>query len=98
MKAWINRDYCDSSLSACESCFGQFVRTGVPDRGCILATRDDGSESLTVFMHSGKNNVMLVIPPDMRDMVAYDGWTRYVDFQPAFSRDHALRSEPLLSE
>lgn len=87
MKAWLNRDLCESNLAACESCFGQFVITGVPDRPCILAYRDDGSETLTIFLHSDDHDEMLVIPPKMREWVAYDGWSQYVSFEPQFRKN-----------
>jgi hypothetical protein len=74
MKVWIDRDTCDSNLAACLSCFGQMVLTGVPDRGCIVKYEDDGSETLTVFMRSdGQEREPLIIPKEMRDMVAYEG-------------------------
>jgi hypothetical protein len=91
MRVWIDRNACDSNLSACESCFGQFVRTGVPDRGCILATKDDGKEALTIFMHSEDHNEMIVIPPEMREMVAYEGWSKFVSFEPAFTKKVEFR-------
>ncbi len=94
MKVWMNRDFCDSTLSACESCFGQFVRTAVPDRACILAYKDDGSDTLTIFMHSGKHNEMIVIPPDMRDEVAYEGWSKFVHFEPEFLHKSSGTPEP----
>lgn len=87
MKVWIDRDKCTATLSTCESCFGQLVRTGVPDRGCVLAYKDDGSEDLTIFLHSNGHQEMLIIPSDMRDMVAYDGWTKFVDFEVPFRRN-----------
>src|SRR5687768_8011367 len=68
MKVWIDRDTCDSNLSACLSCFGQLVRSGVPDRGCIMKYEDDGSETWTVFMHSdGQEQDPIIIPKEMRD-------------------------------
>jgi hypothetical protein len=85
MKIWIDRDTCDSNLSACLSCFGQLVLTGVPDRGCIVQYEDDGSENLTIFMRSdGQDREPLIIPPDMRDMVAFEGWDKFVSFEPNF--------------
>jgi hypothetical protein len=91
MRVWIDRNSCDSNLSACESCFGQFVRTGVPDRGCILVAKDDGKEALTIFMHSENHNEMIVIPPELREMVAYEGWSKFVSFEPAFTKDSQYR-------
>lgn len=87
MKVWIDRNSCSSNLSACESCFGQLVRTGAPDRGCILKYKDDGSETLTIFLHSEGHDEMIVIPPEMRELVAYDGWSQYVSFDPQFQKD-----------
>ena len=87
MKIWLDRDKCTANLSACESCFGQLVRTGVPDRGCILAYKDDNSEDMTIFMHSGEHQEMLFIPEEMREIVAYDGWTRFIDWEPPFRKN-----------
>ena len=85
MKVWIDRDTCDSNLSACLSCFGQMVLSGVPDRGCIVKYEDDGSETLTIFMHSdGQDQEPLVISKEMRDMVAYEGWDQFDSFKPEF--------------
>jgi hypothetical protein len=85
MKVWIDRDTCDSNLAACLSCFGQLVLTGVPDRGCIMKYEEDGSETLTVFMHSdGQDREPLIIPKEMRDIVAYEGWDQFVSFEPEF--------------
>ena len=92
MKVWINRDKCDSNLSACLSCFGQFVRTGVPDRGCITDYEDDGSEDLTVYMISdGLEREPIVIPEAEREMVAYEGWDKYVDWTPHFRKNEGSR-------
>ncbi|MFQ5854400.1 MAG: hypothetical protein ACE5LU_01975 [Anaerolineae bacterium] len=87
MKIWIDRDECTATLSTCESCFGQLVRTGVPDRGCILAYKDDGSEDLTIFMHSDNHQEMIIIPKEMRELVAYDGWSKFVDWEPRFRKN-----------
>jgi hypothetical protein len=85
MKVWIDRDKCESNLSACLSCFGQFVRTSVPDRGCIVDYKDDGLETLTIFMHTdGQDREPLTIPKEMREMVAYEGWDKFVSFEPNF--------------
>jgi hypothetical protein len=85
MKIWIDRDTCDSNLSACLSCFGHLVLTAVPDRGCIVQYEDDGSENLTIFMRSdGQDREPLIIPPHMREMVAFEGWDKFVSFEPNF--------------
>lgn len=88
MKVWINRDKCESSLSACLSCFGQLVRTGVPDRGCIMDHEDDGSEDMTVFMFSdGEEREPILIPEEDRELVAYEGWTEFVNWEPSFRKN-----------
>ena len=74
MKVWLDRDTCDSNLAACEGCFGQFLRTGVPDRGCMLAWRDDGSEDVTLYMMSeGKTHTVVEYLRDVRrHIVGFD--------------------------
>lgn len=87
MKVWINRNVCGDNLATCESCFGQFVRTGQPDRYCIMRTEEDGQETLTVVLHTEDKTVTLVIPPEKREEVAYEGWTKYVPFEPPFRKN-----------
>ncbi|HBY97573.1 MAG: hypothetical protein M5U01_36065 [Ardenticatenaceae bacterium] len=87
MKVWIDRNKCESNLAACESCFGDLVVSGVPNRACIMNYEDDGSETMTVFMHSENHDETLVIPPEMREEVAYNGWTEYVHFLPEFRKN-----------
>lgn len=88
MKVWINRDKCESNLSACLSCFGQLVRTGVPDRGCIMDHEDDGSEDMTVYMFAdGEEREPIVIPKEDRELVAYEGWDKFVNWTPEFRKN-----------
>lgn len=86
MKVWIDRDSCDSNLAACETCFGQFLRTGVPDRACIMAFKDDGREDVTVYMLTEGRSHKLVVTAEMREVVAYEGWPQFVDFGVAFRK------------
>lgn len=87
MKVWIDYGQCEANLSACESCFGQFIRTGVPDRGCILDYKDDGRKDFTVYLKIGDRVEVIEIPADQVELIAYDGWSRYVSFEPAFRRN-----------
>lgn len=87
MKVWIDRNQCESNLAACESCFGQFIRTGVPDRACIIATKDDGHEDYTVYLKIDNHVEIIEIPADQAELVAYEGWSKFVDFEPAFRRN-----------
>jgi hypothetical protein len=58
---------------------------------------DDGSEDMTVYMRSeGVDREPIVIPEDMREMVAYEGWTEFVDFEPRFRKNEG--SERALEE
>ena len=85
MKIWMNRDTCESNLAACLSCFGQFMLTATPDRACIVDYEEDGSEDFTIYMHSdGEDQEPFVIPNNMREMVAFEGWDKFVSFQPEF--------------
>jgi hypothetical protein len=46
---------------------------------------DDGSETVTVYMHSdGQDREPIIIPKEMREMVAYEGWDKFVSFEPEF--------------
>ena len=90
VKVWIDRDTCTSNLSACLSCFGQLVITGVPDRACIMKYEDDGSEDMTVYMKSEGHEEVIVIPKDKREMIAYEGWDKYVSFVPSFLKEFGL--------
>jgi hypothetical protein len=88
MKVWIDRDTCESNLSACISCFGELMRKGAVDRGCILEVEDDSTEDITVYMHSeGEDHGPYVIPADQRELVAYEGWDKFVDFVPEFRKN-----------
>jgi hypothetical protein len=88
MKVWIDRDTCDSNLSACLSCFGQLLLTGAADRACIVNVEEDGSEDVTVYIHSeGEDHGPILIPKDMREMVAFEGWDKFVSFEPAFRKN-----------
>ena len=88
MKVWMDRDKCESSLSACLSCFGQFVRSSVPDRGCITNYEDDGTEDMTVYMISeGVEHEPIFIPKEDRELVAYEGWDKFINWTPSFRKN-----------
>ncbi len=92
MKVWIDRDSCESNLSACLSCFGQLVRIGVPDRGCIIHFEDDGLEDMTVYMYSdGEEREPVFISAEDRELVAFEGWDKFVSWKPAFRHNEGTR-------
>ena len=87
MRVTINRNFCGHTPSACESCFGEFLRHGaIPDRGCITDAVDDQKPELTVTIFSGKYSTTLTIPPQDFEKVMYDGWMKYADL-PAEAYD-----------
>lgn len=90
MKVWIDRNECESNLAACESCFGQFIRTGVPDRPCILDVKDDGREDYTVYLKINDHVEIIEIPADEVELVAYEGWSQFVSFAPPFRRNEGV--------
>ena len=61
------------------------LRTGAPDRGCIVKYEDDSSEDFTVYMRSeGVDHGPYFIPKDQAELVSYEGWDKFVDFEPGF--------------
>jgi len=87
MKITIDRDECVAVQSFCERCFGTLVLhpMGV-ERPCILALEDDQSEDLTVTLRSEGQEETLVITEGQRELIARDGWTAFVHFNPRFYR------------
>lgn len=51
---------------------------------------DDGSKVLTIFMKSDGHEETLVIPEEMRELVVYEGWDKFVSFEPAFRRGEGV--------
>jgi hypothetical protein len=90
MKVIINRNLCGHPPFACETCFGDFLRTGAyPDRSCMIDVIDDGTEQVTAQITSGEYTRDLVITDDIREEVIYDGYMKFVDFP-----DEALDVRP----
>jgi hypothetical protein len=87
MKLTIDRDHCHTSLPYCERCFGTLMLhpLGV-DRACIVALEEDGVDDLTLVLRSEGNAETLVLNDQQRELVARDGWTNYVHFNPRFFR------------
>ena len=85
MRVVLDRDTCTTILSACENCFGTFLLRGcIPDRGCIMAVEDDGREETTLLVRYAGKEQRVVVTDENRELLAYDGWTRYVDEPPDF--------------
>ena len=98
MRIVLDRDTCTTILSACENCFGSFLLRGcVPDRGCIMAVEDDGHEETTLLVRYAGNEAEVLITDENRELLAYDGWSRYVDVAPEFFSPGQKPSEQLTS-
>jgi hypothetical protein len=81
MKVKINRDVCPAQLSFCERCLGRFLQYPMGyERRCFEELVDDGSDELTIEMHSGGHDVTLHLNEEQRRMMAGEGWAYFVDF------------------
>ena len=94
MRVKINRDVCPAQLSFCERCFGQFLKYPMGyERRCFEELEDDGSEILTVELHTGDHDVVLKLNEQQRLEMAGEGWAYYVDFAVPMYRDHVAEEE-----
>ncbi len=83
MRVTVNRNLCGHHPAACEQCFGEFLRHwSVPDRGCITEVVDDGRAEVTAHIRSGNYFGTLVITPENRERIIYDGWMKYIEMPP----------------
>lgn len=81
MRVKINRDLCQAQLAFCERCLGQFLKHPMGyEKRCFEELEDDGSDLLTIELHSGENKVILVLDEEQRLLMAGEGWARFVDF------------------
>ncbi len=77
----INRNVCDHQLPICERCLGKFLVNPMGyERQCFEEIRDDGSELLTIDLHSGNDNVHIELNEEQRKLIAGEGWTKFVEF------------------
>jgi hypothetical protein len=81
MRVKINRDVCPAQLAFCERCLGQFLKYPMGyERRCFEELVDDGSETLTIELHSGNHDTKLVLDEEQRNLMAGEGWAYFVDF------------------
>lgn len=98
MRVVMDRDTCTTILSACENCFATFLLRGcVPDRGCIMAVEDDGQEETTLLVRYAGNEAQVVVTDENRELLAYDGWTRYVEVAPDYFSPGAKKPQSVLT-
>lgn len=93
MRVKIDRDVCPAHLAFCEKCLGKFLREPLGyERRCFVELEDDHSDKLTIELHSGKHDTVLVLNEDERRLAAGDGWSYFVDFDPPMYRNQSPES------
>lgn len=91
MRVVIDRDLCDASLPFCQRCSAAFLRYPEgSDRLCVRDIIDDGSELLTIEMHTDGRTLQLELTDEARDLASVEGWEALADFDPALFRTGAL--------
>ena len=87
MKVKINRDVCDANLAFCEQCLGKFLKEPLGyERRCFVEFEDENPDLLTIELHSADNDIVLELDEAERELVAGEGWSYFVDFQPPIYR------------
>ena len=77
----INRNVCDHQLAICERCLGKFLANPMGyERQCFEEIQEDGSDLLTIDLHTGDHDVRLVLDEAQRKMMAGEGWAKFVEF------------------
>jgi hypothetical protein len=88
MKVTIDRSLCDHVLPECERCFARFLRNPLgEDRYCITDYVENDDELLTLTLKYDGLVEVLQLSPEQRELVANDGWSRFVKVQPKFYRE-----------
>jgi len=91
VKVVIDRDLCDASLPFCQRCSAAFIRFPEgSDRMCIKDIIEDGSELLTIVMHTDKQTLEITLSEEERELASIEGWEAMVDIDPALFRDGAI--------
>lgn len=94
MRVKINRDVCPAHLAFCERCLGQFLKEPLGyERRCFEELVDDGQEDLTIELHSKGHDVVLVLTPEQRRMVAGEGWSHFAGFMPDMYRNELAQAK-----
>lgn len=83
----INRNVCDHQLPICERCLGKFLANPLGyERQCFEEIRDDGSDELTIDLHTGDHDVRLQLTEAQRKLIAGEGWSAFVNFAVPINR------------
>lgn len=85
----VNRNACPAHLSFCERCLGRFLTHPMGyERRCFQHIIDDGKEQLTLYVHTGDNDIKLVLNEEERLQLAQEGWAKFVDFAVPMYRNN----------
>ncbi len=91
MRVVIDRDLCDASLPFCQRCSAAFIRYPEgSDRLCVRDIIDDGSDLLTIEIHTDGRTLELELTDEARDLASVEGWEALANFDPALFRTGAL--------
>lgn len=83
----INRNVCDHQLPICERCLGKFLAHPMGyERQCFEEIRDDGSDVLTLDIHTDTRDIRLELNEEQRKMMAGEGWATFLDFATSMYR------------
>ena len=94
MRVKINRNVCPAQLSFCERCLGQFLRFPLGyERRCFEELVEDGSDLLTIELHTGDHDLVLKLDEDQRKLLAGEGWATFLDFAVPMYRNEVARSQ-----
>jgi hypothetical protein len=89
MRVKINRDVCPAHLAFCERCLGQFLKFPLGyERRCFEELEDDGSDVLTLELHSNGHDVTIRLNEEQRQLAAGNGWANLVDFSVPMYRNN----------
>ncbi len=92
MRVKINRDLCPAQLAVCERCLGRFLKFPYYyERRCFEELEEDGSDILTIEMHTGTHNVTLKLTEEQRLLLAGEGWATFMDFPVPMYRNENVR-------
>ena len=88
MRVKINRDVCPAHLAFCERCLGRFLKYPMGyERRCFEEFEDDGSDLLTIELHTEKVDKVFVLDAPQRRLLAGEGWAKLVDFEVPMYRN-----------
>ena len=88
MRVKINRDVCPAQLAFCERCLGHFLMYPMGyERRCFEEIIDDGSDILTIELHTETEDRVLTLNAEERQLVAGEGWSGFVDFKVPMYRN-----------